>query len=139
MLQTITTRHAATLLAFVATVAAASVSQAVKVHSYTFNDSTANDSIGSAHGTLVDPSGIAFYQGGQLRLTGRTFNANAVTPVYQNNPQILLNARQIAIMLAVYGGQHAVIFKFDDFMGRHCCLTAFFALGAWTGLHIQAF
>lgn len=69
MLQTITTRHAATLLAFVATVAAASVSQAVKVHSYTFNDSTANDSIGTAHGTLVDPSGIAFYQGGQLRLT----------------------------------------------------------------------
>ncbi|TWT76824.1 hypothetical protein Pla123a_22470 [Posidoniimonas polymericola] len=76
MLLTMPARRTATLLALAATVATASVSQAVKVHSYTFNDSTANDSIGTAHGTLVDPSGIAFYQGGQLRLTENN-NANS--------------------------------------------------------------
>ena len=38
-------------------------------HRYTFNDGTVTDSIGGANGTLVDPSGSAFYSGGQVRLT----------------------------------------------------------------------
>lgn len=36
---------------------------------YTFNNGDVTDSISGQNGTLVDPSGIAFYSGGQVRLT----------------------------------------------------------------------
>ncbi|TWT29340.1 hypothetical protein KOR34_52500 [Posidoniimonas corsicana] len=93
MLVTMPARRTATLLAFAATVAAASVSQAVKVHSYTFNDGTANDSTGDADGTLIDPAGIAFYSGGQLRLTNNNgansnqdFTLSTATGAYVDLP-----------------------------------------------------
>jgi hypothetical protein len=51
--------------------------EAVEVHRYTFNNGTADDSIGSAHGTLVNPEGINRYAAGHLNLTGNNglFNA----------------------------------------------------------------
>ncbi|QDV74079.1 LamG-like jellyroll fold domain-containing protein [Botrimarina mediterranea] len=39
------------------------------VNRYTFNDGAVTDIISGQNGTLVDPSGIAFYSGGQVRLT----------------------------------------------------------------------
>jgi hypothetical protein len=41
----------------------------VPVNRYTFNDGTVTDIISGQNGTLVDPSGSAFYSGGQVRLT----------------------------------------------------------------------
>ena len=49
----------------------------VPKHRYTFNDGTATDIISGANGTLVDPSGIAFYSGGQVNLTNNNnFSSN---------------------------------------------------------------
>lgn len=39
-------------------------------HKYTFNNGTAEDSVGGAHATLIDNTGIANYAGGMLNLTG---------------------------------------------------------------------
>ena len=42
---------------------------AVIVNQYTFNDGTANDSVGGLHGTISDPLGVARFVGGQLDMT----------------------------------------------------------------------
>lgn len=42
---------------------------AAVVHKYTFNANTAEDSVGTADGTLIDATGIATYTGGALNLT----------------------------------------------------------------------
>ena len=66
------------LTAMVALQATPSVDAApVPKHRYTFNDGTVTDILGGQNGTLVDPSGSAFYSGGQLRLTNNNnFNSN---------------------------------------------------------------
>ncbi len=53
---------------------------------YTFNDGTVTDIIGGQNGTLVDPSGSAFYSGGQVRLTNNnnfSSNQNFALPTAQ--------------------------------------------------------
>jgi hypothetical protein len=50
--------------------ACATSASAALVNKYTFNDNTANDSVGGQHGVLVDNTGIARYTGGALDLTG---------------------------------------------------------------------
>jgi hypothetical protein len=42
--------------------------QPTPIHMYTFNDNSAMDSIGTAHGTVVDNTGISTYTGGALDL-----------------------------------------------------------------------
>jgi hypothetical protein len=72
------------LLAAVALVAAtSSPAWAVLVHKYTFNNNTANDSVGTAHGVIVDNTGISTYTGGALNLTannGAGSNQNFALP-----------------------------------------------------------
>ncbi|TWT97847.1 hypothetical protein Pla108_20000 [Botrimarina colliarenosi] len=53
----------------VAALCMAPASQAELTNRYTFNDGSATDIVSGQNGTLVDPSGIAFYSGGQIRLT----------------------------------------------------------------------
>ncbi len=50
--------------------ACAAPAGAALVNKYTFNDNTANDSVGGQNGVLVDNTGIARYAGGNLDLTG---------------------------------------------------------------------
>jgi hypothetical protein len=84
-----TLKHSApfALTALVALQATPSVDAApTPIHRYTFNSGNVNDSIGGAHGTLVDPSGSAFYTGGQVRLTnnnGFSSNQNFTLPTAQ--------------------------------------------------------
>lgn len=62
----------------IATYASISATQQVEIvalpttmnHRYSFNDGTANDSIGTANGTFYNTSGTASISGGQLNLTG---------------------------------------------------------------------
>ena len=42
------------------------------IHRYSFNDGTANDSIGTANGTLFNASGLSSISAGQLNLVGAT-------------------------------------------------------------------
>ena len=64
-------------------------------HLYTFNDGTANDSVGTAHGTLF---GGAAVSGGEVQLLGGPTNtldtsANNMGPyVDLNGPAIAVNA-----------------------------------------------
>ncbi|MCA9261220.1 MAG: LamG domain-containing protein, partial [Planctomycetales bacterium] len=53
-------------VAALATTLSASGAMAALVHQYTFNDGTANDSVGGAHGTIVDPGGISGFLGGAI-------------------------------------------------------------------------
>lgn len=46
------------------------VADAAVVHKYTFNNGNTNDSVGGAHGVLVDNTGIATYTGGAINLSG---------------------------------------------------------------------
>jgi hypothetical protein len=55
-------------LGFLAT--CASPAAADLVNKYTFNNNTANDSIGGQHGTVIDNTGISKYTGGAIDLTG---------------------------------------------------------------------
>ena len=50
----------------------ASPAGAVLVDKYTFNNNTANDSIGGKNGIVVDNTGIAKYTGGAIDLSGNT-------------------------------------------------------------------
>jgi hypothetical protein len=66
---------------------------AALVHKYNFNDNTANDSVGTAHGTIVDPAGIGFFTAGQYSLTnnngalsGQDFTLPATMGTYVNLP-----------------------------------------------------
>ena len=55
--------------------------QAALKHKYTFNSMSAADSVGTAHGTVVDPTGITGYtQGGQLNLAGNNGEGSNQTP-----------------------------------------------------------
>jgi hypothetical protein len=47
-----------------------SPASAVLVNKYTFNDNTANDSVGGQNGVVVDNTGISKYTGGAIDLTG---------------------------------------------------------------------
>ncbi|QDU90593.1 PEP-CTERM motif protein [Pirellulimonas nuda] len=60
--------------------------QAVEVHRYTFNDGTANDSIGGAtfNGVLVNPQGINRFAAGQLNLTGNNGAFNSAIAAGQD-------------------------------------------------------
>ena len=71
-------RHMRSLIAASTVLAAAVVAQADLVHRYSFNDGTANDSIGTANGTLVTGAtpGNAFIAGGGLDLNQTNANAN---------------------------------------------------------------
>ena len=57
------------LAALAAAALIAAPASATLVHKYTFNDNTANDSIGGAHGTVVDNTGIHTYTGGAINLS----------------------------------------------------------------------
>lgn len=48
---------------------AVSVADAAITNQYTFNDGTADDAVGGAHGTIVDNTGISGFTGGALDLT----------------------------------------------------------------------
>lgn len=50
------------------TAAFAGTTDAALVNKYTFNDGTANDSVGTAHGTIIDNTGIHTFTGGALDL-----------------------------------------------------------------------
>jgi hypothetical protein len=55
--------------------------EAALKHKYTFNNMSAADSIGTAHGTVIDPTGITTYtQGGQLNLAGNNGEISNQTP-----------------------------------------------------------
>jgi hypothetical protein len=73
------------LAAFQASSTASAVVPA-PVNRYTFNDGTVTDIISGQNGTLVDPSGSAFYSGGQVRLTNNnnfSSNQNFTLPTAQ--------------------------------------------------------
>ena len=77
----------------------ASTANGVLVHQYTFNGN-ANDSVGGQHGTVIDPSAISQYVGGQLDLTANTnvFSNAPDTGAYVNLPNGIVSA-------ALAGGQ----------------------------------
>src|SRR3954454_25078341 len=50
--------------------ACGSPASAVLVNKYTFNNNTANDSVGGQNGVVVDNTGIATYTGGAINLSG---------------------------------------------------------------------
>ena len=58
------------LVAGAAVASLAASAGAAITHKYTFNNGTAEDSVGGAHATLIDNTGIANYAGGMLNLTG---------------------------------------------------------------------
>ena len=74
--------HFGLLAVAVSSVAFASVAQADLVHRYTFNDGTANDSVGTSNGTVV---GGGVITGGALVTTGQpisqTVNVGVTLPV----------------------------------------------------------
>ncbi|MCA9237930.1 MAG: LamG domain-containing protein [Planctomycetales bacterium] len=57
-------------------VALTSPASADLLHKYTFNDGTANDSVGTAHGTIVDNTGISTFTGGALDLRANNTGSN---------------------------------------------------------------
>ena len=72
--------------------------QAAEVHRYTFNDGTANDSIGGAHGTLINPEGLNRYTVGQLNLfgnngfqSGQDYSLPGTQGAYVNLPNNLIS------------------------------------------------
>lgn len=79
-------------------------------HQYTFNDGTANDSVGGAHGTIVD-AGVptATFTNGQLDLSGNTGqnSGNAANPqptedAYVDLPNLIIqNAAQSGVSGAI--------------------------------------
>jgi hypothetical protein len=71
----------------------------VPVNRYTFNDGTVTDIISGQNGTLVDPSGSAFYSGGQVRLTNnnninsnQNFSLPTAQGAYVNLPNGLISS-----------------------------------------------
>jgi len=50
--------------------------QAAVVNKYTFNNNTAEDSVGTADGNVVDNTGISSYTGGAINLTANTTGSN---------------------------------------------------------------
>jgi hypothetical protein len=87
----------------IATYASISATQQVQIvalpttmnHRYSFNDGTANDSIGTANGTFYNTSGTASISGGQLNLTGTPgdyvdLGSNLITPTNIPNNAITL-------------------------------------------------
>jgi hypothetical protein len=57
------------LAALAAAALIAAPASATLVHKYTFNANNANDSVGGAHGTVVDNTGIHTYTGGAINLS----------------------------------------------------------------------
>jgi hypothetical protein len=63
----------------------AGVHAASALHRYTFNDGTVNDSIGTANGTLVDPTGnFGHFNAGRLDLSANT-GAGPANPITSTN------------------------------------------------------
>ncbi|HEX2476450.1 MAG TPA: LamG-like jellyroll fold domain-containing protein [Lacipirellulaceae bacterium] len=62
----------------------ASPAFAALTNKYTFNDNTANDSIGGQHGTVVDRTGISRFVGGTFDMTGN--NGAGSNQDFVNNP-----------------------------------------------------
>jgi hypothetical protein len=72
-------------LSALAIVLPAGVHAATALHRYTFNDGTVNDSIGTANGTLVDPTGnFAHFNAGRLDLSANT-GAGPASPIASTN------------------------------------------------------
>ena len=78
-----------------------STGSAVLVNRYTFNDGTANDSgPGTQNGTVVDPSAVSRYIGGQLDLT-----ANNGVPSNTSTAGAYVNLPNGIASAAISGGQ----------------------------------
>src|SRR5438034_115595 len=69
-----------------AILAAANLAKADLTHRYSFNDGTANDSIGGANGLLVNPDGLATITGGQVNFANNGVNNNVLTGHYVDLP-----------------------------------------------------
>jgi hypothetical protein len=67
----------------------ATTSWGVLTHQYTFNDGTANDAIGGAHGTLVNGATVA---AGQLQLANPNFSGPSTAGRYLSLPPTILPA-----------------------------------------------
>ena len=63
-------------------------------HRYSFNDGNANDSIGTANGTLMNGAKVS---GGNLVLANNGVNMNPATGQYVSLPANILHARNFAI------------------------------------------
>jgi hypothetical protein len=72
----------------------ASVSQAAVTHLYTFNDGTANDSVGAVNGTLVNGASVA---GGKLLLANNGTNTDPSTGQYVSLSANILNTRNFSL------------------------------------------
>ena len=80
------------MTAAIALAACAFTARAGLTHLYTFNDGTANDSVGGANGTLVDGSiaGVPTVSGGQLQLNNPNFSGPSSSANYLSlSPSIL--------------------------------------------------
>jgi hypothetical protein len=64
----------------------ASPAYAALTNKYTFNDNTANDSIGGQHGTIVDRTGISRFVGGAFDMTGNNGPGFGSNQDFVNNP-----------------------------------------------------
>jgi hypothetical protein len=74
-----------------ALIACASNAHADLIHRYSFNDGTANDSVGSANGTLVGSTdGGPTISGGQLQLNNPNFSGPGVSENYLSLPASIL-------------------------------------------------
>jgi hypothetical protein len=72
---------------------------AALTNKYTFNDGTANDSVGGAHGNVVDPTGISRFVGGQIDvsanngdLSAQDFSLPTTRGAYINLPNGIVSA-----------------------------------------------
>jgi autotransporter-associated beta strand protein/T5SS/PEP-CTERM-associated repeat protein len=76
----------AAIAAAAAILAGADSAKADLTHRYSFNDGTANDSIGGANGTLINPDGLATITGGQVNFANNGVNNNVLTGHYVDLP-----------------------------------------------------
>src|SRR5437764_7545509 len=79
-------RLAQAAISTAAVLAGANFAKADLTHRYSFNDGTANDSIGGANGLLVNPDGLATITGGQVNFANNGVNNNVLTGHYVDLP-----------------------------------------------------
>ena len=80
-----------TVASMAALIACASTAHADLIHRYSFNGGTANDSVGSANGTLVGSTdGGPTISGGQLQLNNPNFSGPSVSGNYLSLPSSIL-------------------------------------------------
>ena len=83
---------AVVVLAATTTLLAVAPAHAVLSHQYTFNNGTANDSVGTSHGALIDGTlaGAPAVTGGQLRLNNPGFTGPSTAANYLSLPPSIL-------------------------------------------------